>query len=57
MAHHQGMGLAAIDNALLGNRMQERFHQDPLIQATEFLLQERMPTLIEVFPESDQAAA
>jgi cyclic beta-1,2-glucan synthetase len=57
MAHHQGMGLAAIDNALLGNRMQERFHQDPLIQATEFLLQERMPTLVEVFPEADQAAA
>jgi cyclic beta-1,2-glucan synthetase len=57
MAHHQGMGLAAIDNALLGNRMQERFHMDPLIQATEFLLQERMPTLVEVFPESDQAAA
>jgi hypothetical protein len=57
MAHHQGMGLAAMDNALLGNRMQERFHLDPLIQATEFLLQERMPTLVEVFPESDQAAA
>jgi hypothetical protein len=51
------MGLAAIDNALLGNRMQERFHLDPLIQSTEFLLQERMPTLVEVFPESDLAAA
>jgi cyclic beta-1,2-glucan synthetase len=57
MAHHQGMGLVAIDNALLGNRMQERFHQDPLIQATEFLLQERMPALVEVFPEADPAAA
>jgi hypothetical protein len=57
MAHHQGMGLVAIDNVLLGNRMQERFHQDPLIQATEFLLQERMPALAEVYPEADQAAA
>jgi cyclic beta-1,2-glucan synthetase len=57
MAHHQGMGLAAIDNVLLGNRMQERFHLDPLIQATEFLLQERMPALVEVFPEADPAAA
>ena len=57
MAHHQGMGLVAIDNALLGNRMQERFHLDPLIQATEFLLQERMPALVEVFPEADPAAA
>lgn len=57
MAHHQGMGLAAIDNAILANRMQERFHLDPLVQATEFLLQERMPTLVEVFPEPDAAAA
>jgi len=57
MAHHQGMGLAAIDNALLSNRMQDRFHLDPLIQATEFLLQERMPELVEVFPEADLAAA
>ena len=57
MVHHQGMGLLALDNVLLGNRMQERFHLDPLIQATEFLLQERMPALLEVFPEADQAAA
>ena len=57
MAHHQGMGLVAIDNAILANRMQERFHLDPLVQATEFLLQERMPTLVDVFPEADAAAA
>jgi cyclic beta-1,2-glucan synthetase len=57
MAHHQGMGLLAIDNALLGNRMQDRFHLDPLIQAHEFLLQERMPELVEVFREVDPAAA
>jgi len=56
MAHHQGMGLVAIDNALLGNRMQERFHLDPLVQSTEFLLQERMPELVEAFPETTQAA-
>ncbi len=57
MAHHQGMGLVAIDNALLGGRMQERFHLDPRIQATEFLLQERMPALVEVFPEDGHVAA
>ena len=57
MAHHQGMGLAAIDNAILGNRMQERFHLDPLVQATEFLLQERMPTLVEALPECGRTAA
>jgi cyclic beta-1,2-glucan synthetase len=57
MAHHQGMGLIALDNALLGERMQERFHVDPLVQATEFLLQERMPALVEVLGENDDVAA
>ncbi len=57
MAHHQGMGLLAIDNALLGGRMQERFHLDPLVQATEFLLQERMPALVEAMGESEDIAA
>ena len=51
MAHHQGMGLLAIDNALFGGRMQERFHLDRRVQATEFLLQERMPALVET-PDS-----
>jgi hypothetical protein len=57
MAHHQGMGLLAIDNALFGNRLQERFHLDPLVQATEFLLQERMPELVEVDEQEQVAAA
>ncbi|HEY6100936.1 MAG TPA: glucoamylase family protein, partial [Anaeromyxobacter sp.] len=42
-AHHQGMTLAAIAGALAGNRMVERFHADPRVQATELLLQERAP--------------
>jgi cyclic beta-1,2-glucan synthetase len=57
MAHHQGMGLLALDNALLGEKMQQRFHADPLVQATEFLLQERMPALVEVLSESGDVAA
>jgi cyclic beta-1,2-glucan synthetase len=57
MAHHQGMGLLALDNALLGEKMQQRFHLDPLVQATEFLLQERMPALVEVLSESGDVAA
>jgi cyclic beta-1,2-glucan synthetase len=57
MAHHQGMALMAIDNALLGNRMQERFHHDPLVQSTEFLLEERMPVLVDVTPVPELAAA
>ncbi|ABS28204.1 GH36-type glycosyl hydrolase domain-containing protein [Anaeromyxobacter sp. Fw109-5] len=43
LAHHQGMTLAAIANVLGGNRMVERFHADPRVQATELLLQERAP--------------
>jgi len=43
LAHHQGMTLVAIANALQGNRMVERFHADPRIRATELLLQERAP--------------
>ncbi len=39
----QGMTLVALANALLGDRMVERFHADPRVQATELLLQERVP--------------
>ena len=45
MAHHQGMGLAALANTLLGGAIQEFFHADPMVRATEFLLQERIPDL------------
>jgi cyclic beta-1,2-glucan synthetase len=44
MAHHQGMALLAIDNALHAHVMQARFHADPRVQAAEPLLFERMPT-------------
>ena len=43
MAHHQGMTVIAIGNALLGAEMRARFHAEPIIQATELLLQERTP--------------
>ena len=43
LAHHQGMTLVALANALLGDRMVERFHADPRVRATELLLQERVP--------------
>ena len=43
MAHHQGMLLVALGNVLNGSVMVERFHRDPIVQATELLLQERMP--------------
>ncbi len=43
MAHHQGMTIVAISNTLNGGRMRTRFHAEPIIQATELLLQERVP--------------
>src|SRR3989338_1304009 len=43
LAHHQGMTLVALANTLLGSPMVERFHADPRVQATELLLQERVP--------------
>lgn len=47
MAHHQGMTLVALVNALQGNRMVERFHAQARVQATELLLQERVPRDVE----------
>jgi cyclic beta-1,2-glucan synthetase len=46
MAHHQGMSLVAIDNALHHSVMQQRFHADPRVCAAELLLQERIPRLV-----------
>jgi cyclic beta-1,2-glucan synthetase len=43
MAHHQGMTIVAMANALLDGAMRARFHAEPIIQATELLLQERTP--------------
>jgi cyclic beta-1,2-glucan synthetase len=43
MAHHQGMTIVAIANTLHDGQMRARFHREPMIQASELLLQERMP--------------
>ena len=43
MAHHQGMTILALANALHDGAMRVRFHAEPIIQATELLLQERTP--------------
>jgi cyclic beta-1,2-glucan synthetase len=43
MAHHQGMTIVAIGDALLDGAMRARFHAEPMVQATELLLQERTP--------------
>ncbi len=49
MAHHQAMGLLAIDNCLNGGAMQRRFHADPRVRATEPLLYERIPVARPVY--------
>lgn len=41
MAHHQGMSLLAVANFLKRNVVQDWFHSDPRVQATELLLQEK----------------
>jgi cyclic beta-1,2-glucan synthetase len=43
LAHHQGMSLVAIANLLNDGAMRSRFHAEPMVQATELLLQERTP--------------
>ena len=44
MAHHQGMVVVGIGNALHNGLMRARFHAEPIIRASELLLQERMPS-------------
>ena len=43
MAHHQGMILTSIDNAINNNIFQKRFMKNPEIKGIEILLQENMP--------------
>ncbi len=45
MAHHQGMSLLSFGHVLLDRPMPRRFMSDPLMRATELLLQERVPKL------------
>ncbi len=47
MAHHQGMIMASLSNFLNGWALQRRFHMDPMVKATEVLLEEkRSPVLV-----------
>lgn len=43
MAHHQGMSFLSLASLLLNQPMQRRFLSNPQFQATELLLQERLP--------------
>lgn len=48
MAHHQGMTITAIANTLQDGLLRRRFHDEPLIQAVDLLLQERLPRDVNV---------
>jgi cyclic beta-1,2-glucan synthetase len=42
-AHHQGMTIVALLNAVKNGEMRSRFHEEPMIKASDLLLQERAP--------------
>ena len=42
-AHHQGMTIVALLNAVKDGVMRSRFHEEPMVRASELLLQERAP--------------
>ena len=56
MAHHQGMTIVGIANALQDGRMRTRFHAEPIMRAAELLLQERMPRDVVVARAPEEAA-
>ncbi len=58
MSHHQGMSLVAIANVLNEGVMRNRFHAEPMVRATELLLQERTPRDVPVTrPRVEEVAA
>jgi len=48
MAHHIGMSMVALDNALNRQVWQRRFHSDPLVRSAELVLHERIPRRLTV---------
>ena len=58
LAHHQGMSLVALANVLNDGAMRARFHAEPMVQATELLLQERTPRDVLVArPRAEEVSA
>jgi cyclic beta-1,2-glucan synthetase len=57
MAHHQGMSLVALADCLRGGVMVRRFHSEPMVRATELLLQERVPSIAVPVDTPDEEVA
>ena len=56
MAHHQGMSFLSLAYLLLNRPMQKRFESDPQFQATELLLQERIPKVAPFYPHATEVS-
>lgn len=48
MAHHQGMTFLALSSALNDRPMQRRFLREPMFQANQLLLQEKVPAVLSI---------
>lgn len=48
MSHHQGMTLISLANVLYEGIFRTRFHAEPMVQASDLLLQERTPRAVTV---------
>ena len=57
LCHHQGSILASITNVLANNSIKKRFLSDERIQATLFVLEEKMPATVELATRIDQEVA
>ncbi len=53
-AHHQGMTIVALLNAVNDGEMRDRFHTEPMVRATELLLQERAPRDVPISHAHDE---
>ncbi|MBC7815447.1 MAG: cyclic beta 1-2 glucan synthetase, partial [Planctomycetaceae bacterium] len=56
MAHHHGMSFLSLAYLLLNRPMQKRFESDPQFQATELLLQERIPQVAPFYPHAAEVS-
>ena len=57
MAHHQGMSFLSLAYVLLDRPMQRRFMKNPIFQAVDLILQEKVPKAAPIFPHAAEASA
>ncbi len=57
MAHHQGMSFLSLAYVLLDRPMQRRFMANPIFQAADLLLQERVPKASPFYPHASEVSA